>query len=425
MKTPRLLVSDAQGSIFDLPAYYMAGRSARDTVKVDPADLIPLPEGSQLFFLPGRKAVGYHAGSGKKTVIDDHFAVAAFVPPSYTHFLMAAYDMTADAPRLPLHSYTAVGWMNGKFYVPVFHVDRDVKQLPTSFDDREVALRVEEKIRQFPNNRLIAHHGRVCAVEYGCPNAKNFFLNRWEAPVAVASACNANCVGCISFQPKESVASPQQRLNFVPTEEEIVALAVPHLETADRAIVSFGQGCEGEPLLQGTLIEESIREIRRKTARGILHMNTNGSRPDVIERLFEAGLDSVRVSTNSAQETLYHRYYKPNNYRFEDVVESLMTARRMNKYASINYFVFPGITDSEKEADALMGLIEQTRINLIQWRNFNIDPEWYLGDVCYDYQSKAIGVKNLMQRIRERFPQVQFGYLNKCAEDIRSTVLTN
>lgn len=418
MKTPRLLVSNAQGNIFDLPNFLMAGRSAQDTVRIDPADLIELPEGSQLFYLPERKAIGFNAKSGRKTVINDHFAVAAFIPPSYTHYLMTAYEMTAKAPRLPLHSYTAVGWHNGKFYVPAVHIDKDIKQLPTSFDNHEVAARVEEKIKQFPHNRLITHHGRVCAIQYGCPNAKNFFLNRWEAPIAVASACNANCVGCISFQPKESVSSPQQRLDFLPTVDEIVEMAVPHLETAERAIVSFGQGCEGEPLLQGALIEKSICMIRKATSRGVLHINTNGSRPDLIERLFDAGLDSIRVSTNSAQAELYQRYYKPNNYRFEDIVASLMAARRMNKFASINYFVFPGITDSEKEADALLDLIGKTQVHLIQWRNFNIDPEWYLSDVCYDYNSKGLGVRNLMQRIREQFPEVQFGYLNKCAEDI-------
>ncbi|MBL7961056.1 radical SAM protein [bacterium] len=422
MKIPQLLVSDGQGNIFDLPNYRMAGRSARDTVEIDPSELIELPQGSQLFFLPGRKAVGYHSKTGRKTVIDDHFAVAAYIPPSYTHFLMAAYEMTPEAPRLPLHSYTAVGWLNEKFYVAAVHVDQDIKQLPTSFDDDDVKEKVNDAIRSFPGNRLIAHHGRVCAIEYGCPNAKNFFLNRWEAPIAVASACNANCIGCISFQPKESVSSPQQRLNFVPTVEEIVELAVPHLETAERAIISFGQGCEGEPLLQGALIEKSIREIRKQTARGILHINTNGSKPDVIERLFEAGLDSIRVSTNSAQAELYHRYYKPNNYRFEDIVASLMTARTAGKFASINYFVFPGITDSEKESDALLNLINRTQVHLIQWRNFNIDPEWYLTDVCYDYTSKPIGVHALMNKIHDQFPQVQFGYLNKCSDDIERIV---
>ncbi len=74
-------------------------------------------------------------------------------------------------------------------------------------------------------------------------------LGRWECPVPSSPACNANCIGCISFQPEEeTIISTQDRLRFKPTAEEIVEFTVPHLETAPYPIVSFGQGCEGEPL---------------------------------------------------------------------------------------------------------------------------------------------------------------------------------
>ncbi len=413
-----MLCSDDTGTIVDLPPWDMAGMSARTVQPVQTKELIELPEGSQLFYLPGRKAVGYSKKSGKKTVIDDRCAVAAYIPPSYTQFQLAAYEMTPASPRLPLLSYTAVGWLDGKFYVPAVHIDAHIKQMPTAFDENEVRKKVHEKISAHPHNRLMAHHGLKCALEYGCPNAKNFFLGRWEAPIAVASACNANCVACISFQPKESVPSPQNRLTFLPTVDEITEMAVPHLEAAHQAIVSFGQGCEGEPLLQGPLIEDAIRKIRKKTSRGIIHVNTNGSRPDVLERLFRAGLDSVRVSMNSAQAELYHRYYLPNNYGFDDVAASLMLARKLNKFSSINYFVFPGVTDSEREADALMKLIDRVQLNLIQWRNFSIDPEWYLTEIASDYHDEGIGVKNLMTKIKKKFPLVQYGYVNKDAAAI-------
>ncbi|MFM9005407.1 MAG: hypothetical protein ACKOSR_07880, partial [Flavobacteriales bacterium] len=70
---------------------------------------------------------------------------------------------------------------------------------------------------------------------------------------------------CISFQPEEhDLTSPQDRLTFIPTVDEIVEFTVPHLERAERPIVSFGQGCEGEPLLVWQLMRDSIIEIRRK-----------------------------------------------------------------------------------------------------------------------------------------------------------------
>ena len=418
LKTPNLLIGDSGGNLFDLPDYDMACMSARAIQRVRTEELIELPQGSQLYYLPGRKAVGYHRKTGKETALNDVFAVAAYIPPSYSHYALSAYEMTKASPRLPLFSYTAVGFLNGRYYVPAVHIDDAVKQLPTVFDTDEVEKKVRELTGKFPGNRLIAHHGSKCAIQYGCANAKNLFLNRWEAPIAVASACNANCVGCISFQPQDSVPPAQNRLDFVPTVGEMVELAVPHLETAENAIISFGQGCEGEPLLHGDLIARAIRAIRSKTSRGLLHINTNGSRPDTVEKLFEAGLDSIRVSMNSAQPELYHRYYKPNNYTFDDVVQSLILARKMNKFSSINYFVFPGITDSEREVDALIKLIEKTQLNLIQWRNLNIDPDWYLAEVCSDYFEPFIGVHNMMEKIRSIFPSVEFGYNNKSKEEI-------
>ena len=52
------------------------------------------------------------------------------------------------------------------------------------------------------------------------------------------------------------------------------------------------------------------------------------SRPEAIDRLFLAGLDSIRVSLNSAREELYRAYFRPRGYGFESIVESLRLARR-------------------------------------------------------------------------------------------------
>ena len=83
-------------------------------------------------------------------------------------------------------------------------------------------------------------------------------------------ACNANCIGCISFQPEEeTIVSTQDRLTFKPTAEEIIEFTVPHLETAPYPIVSFGQGCEGEPLLMWKTIREAslkYESIHKKEA---------------------------------------------------------------------------------------------------------------------------------------------------------------
>ena len=184
-------------------------------------------------------------------------------------------------------------------------------------------------------------------------------------------------------------------------------------------IISFGQGCEGEPLLMWETIKESIIEIRKHTNRGSININTNGSKPAAVDALCKAGLNSMRVSTNSAQKHIYEAYYIPNNYAFEDIIESLKVMRSYSGWTSINYFVFPGITDSEAEYEALRKLITDTNLNMIQWRNFNIDPDWYMGKIGMTDTGEMLGVKQMMDLIQEEFPNLKFGYFNPPMERIK------
>jgi molybdenum cofactor biosynthesis enzyme MoaA len=183
-------------------------------------------------------------------------------------------------------------------------------------------------------------------------------------------------------------------------------------------IVSFGQGCEGEPLLMWETIKDAIMEMRKHTKKGSININTNGSKPDAVKVLCEAGLNSIRVSMNSAQSHIYTAYYRPNNYVFEDLIESLRTVRRFGGWTSINYFVFPGMTDTVEEYEALRTLIIETGLCMIQWRNFNIDPDWYLGKIGVTETGEMLGMKQLMQLLKEEFPQLKFGYYNPPAERI-------
>jgi MoaA/NifB/PqqE/SkfB family radical SAM enzyme len=226
-------------------------------------------------------------------------------------------------------------------------------------------------------------------------------------------------LGCISFQPEsESITSAQDRLRFKPTAGEIVEYTVPHLESADFPIISFGQGCEGEPLLMWETIKESIIQIRKFTPKGSININTNGSMPKAVDELAKAGLNSIRVSTNSVQKWLYTAYYKPNNYEFEAIIESLKIMNEAGGWTSLNYFVFPGLTDSVEEYEALRIVIRETGLKMIQWRNFNIDPDWYMGTVGAAETGDILGVKQLMSLIKEEFPHIKYGYYNPPIERI-------
>jgi pyruvate-formate lyase-activating enzyme len=413
MTSPYLLYSNGEGEIFEDTSLYSVGRSGWDAMPVDVEDWIELPEGGSLYELPGRRGIGIDVTSGDMRICEKGWAVAAFIPPAHTAFYLAAYETLADAPTLPLFCYTAAGWLDEKFYVPAIRIERDIRQESSGYDEDKVTEGVNALTHAYPHNRLVKHLADNCALTYNCPAARNYFIGRWECPIPTSPACNANCIGCISFQPEEeSIVSPQDRLQFKPTAAEIVEFTVPHLETAQYPIVSYGQGCEGEPLLMWETIRESILEIRMHTSKGSININTNGSKPDAVEKLMQAGLNSIRVSLNSAQPDLYTKYYRPNNYEFKDIVESLKMVRKYNGWASINYFVFPGMTDSISEFDALCDLIRTTDLSMIQWRSFNIDPDWYLGRMGIGDTGECMGIKQMMELIHDEFPNVKFGYFN-------------
>jgi len=418
--SPYLLYSDGEGNIFEDDTLYAVGRAGWDAFPVEPDQWIELPQGGNLYELPGRRGIGIDVQTGEMRLCEKGWAVAAFIPPAYTGLFIAAYETMPDAPTLPLFCYTAVGWMNDKNYVPAVRIEKDIRQEAAGFDPEAIESGTVHLLKAYPDNRLVNHLMENCCMTYHCPAARNFSLGRWECPVPTSPACNANCIGCISFQPEEeTIVSTQDRLTFKPSAEEIVEFTVPHLLNAPFPIISFGQGCEGEPLLMWETIRQSIIEIRKHTDKGSININTNGSKPAAVEELCKAGLNSIRVSTNSAQKHIYEAYYRPNNYTFEDIVESLKVVRRFGGWSSINYFVFPGITDSEAEYEALRKLIAETQLNMIQWRNFNIDPDWYMGKIGMGETGDMLGVKQLMDLIQEEFPSVKFGYFNPPMERIK------
>ena len=417
--SPYLLYSDGKGNIFEDITLYATGRSGWDAFEVPSEDWIELPAGGSLYELPGRKAIGIDVKTGEMRLCNKGWAVAAFIPPAHTGLFLAAYETEPGAPLLPLFCYTAAGWNNDKFYVPTVRIEQDIRQEAAGYKDEVIHDGVKNIINAYPHNRLLKHLADNCCLTYHCPAARNFFSGRWECPVPTSPACNANCIGCISFQPQdETIVSTQDRLTFKPTAEEIVEFTVPHLETAPFPIVSFGQGCEGEPLLMWETIRESILEIRKHTSRGSLNINTNGSKPAAVRALCEAGLNSIRVSTNSARKDVYEKYYRPNNYIFEDIVESLKVVHHYGGWSSINYCVFPGMTDSVQEYEALRKLISDTGLSMIQWRNFNIDPDWYLGKTGVVETGEIMGIKQLMELIKEEFPNLKYGYFNPPKERI-------
>lgn len=379
---------------------------------LEPADLIPLPLDTTLSMLPNRLAVGMNALADRSVISSEHgWALAALLPIGFTRTRLPAYEKTAQTEPLPFFGYTAVAGWHGRLYAAAVQTDDPERWTPSNYDARKLERLVRERLLAEPENRVLQQHAH-CALDYHCPTASNIFLRRWEGAVAVSPGCNARCVGCISKQDEDNLVSPQDRLMFVPSEDEVVEVAVAHLERAPDAILSFGQGCEGEPLLQARLIERAIRTIRARTDRGTLNINTNASNPRALQRLYDAGLDSLRASTISARRETYDAYYRPIGYTFADVRRSLTLARDAGVYTSINLLSFPGYIDAEDEVEALVAFLRETGVRLVQMRTLNIDPEVFLPRVPQPH-GRPLGIPALLDTLRREVPGITIGNFSR------------
>ncbi len=106
-------------------------------------------------------------------------------------------------------------------------------------------------------------------------------------------------------------------------------------------------------------------------------------------------------------------------------------ARRHGVFVSLNLLYFPGITDTEAELEALARLVGENGVSMIQWRNLNIDPEWYWRIMTGLPEGVALsagngrglspagaegeasmGLASFMKRLRRLCPWLRYGYFN-------------
>jgi len=413
-----LLVADRQHRLIEVPDFAACGMAGSRKFVLRDIDLIRLPKQNTIFYLPQRSPLGYSLVRHAYEKLTDAVPVAALLPPGYTQLYTTGYEEEDNAPLLPLYTYAPVVRFKGCLCAAALRVDRRRVHDITAVSRARLTRSVQRFRRT--KNRLIRHLAH-CSLNSHCPNAINFFLGRYECPLPVSPTCNARCLGCISSQPIGGPPASQQRLSFVPTPEEIAEVALSHIARVPRAIVSFGQGCEGEPLLQARCIQQAITLIRQHTRSATIHMNTNAGKPQAIEMLCGAGLNSIRVSLNSAQPKYYRRYFRPQGYDWEDVMASLRLAKQRGAFVSLNYLVMPGFTDDEKECRMLLDLIRRTRIDMIQWRNLNCDPQWFFRTMRIPPSRQLLGMRTVMERVRRKFPRVRQGYFNiPVASSVRS-----
>ncbi len=414
------VVAAQNSEIFDLEGYGAVGMSGTSPVVLTNDKTITMPHGSELMMLPHRRPIVYNIALDKFEIIEYNpfdpqekiFPVAVFNSPGYVNQHFCAYDDQDIKVFLPLFSYGAVGFGKNNFKSSAILVDSEPRQDLRQMPHKGVVKGVKKMQVKYPANRLMRHL-ETCALKYGCPAGKNFFLQRYEAPLPTSTTCNANCLGCISLQTKDNLCACQDRISFLPSSQEIAQISLEHIFHVKNSVVSFGQGCEGEPLTAFKVIEPAIKLIREKSNNGTINLNTNASLPQYVEKLCLAGLDSMRVSMNSVQENCYNVYFRPKSYRFSDVLKSIETAKKHGKFVAVNYLNCPGFTDSKKEFQALKNFITTYQIDMIQWRNLNFDPNKYFEMMSkIEDLGKPLGMQNIMDQLKSLYPKLIHGYFN-------------
>jgi pyruvate-formate lyase-activating enzyme len=399
----RLVYADAGGRFYDHPALAAVGRTGDRFVEITPSEMIPLPRGASLVLIPAGSPVGLDR-RGNFVLVERvrgkaAFAVAALLPQGYTRTLLPAYRRPAGEKPLPLLGYTAVAWHKGGLWVAARQTDDPYRWDPVHFNTPELDALITARLRRHPGNPVLAGLAR-CAREYSCFTAQNIFYRRWEGGLPVSPRCNARCLGCISRQPPECCPSPQERIPSAPPLEAVVEVMEEHLRRAPGAIISFGQGCEGEPLLAAGIIAAATSRVRRRVSRGTININTNAGHTAGMEEVIAAGVDSIRVSLISARPGIYRAYHRPRGYDLGDVRRSILLARRSGVFVSLNLLVLPGLTDREEEMEALLTFVEETGVQMVQLRNLNIDPD-YLFNHLPPARGEPAGIGELVNRLQK------------------------
>lgn len=410
----RLLFSRSCGEWLDFSPLRMLGRLGCELVVPEDSELMPMPKVATLTLMPGRHCIGMDENgeivslskNPYNTEEDEEiFAVAALLPQGFTRTLLPA--VTDNGPTLPILGYTAVGVADdGTLMVAAMQTDEDYRWNPEYYNTEDLESKVEMRLKEFPENKMIKQLAR-CSLEYGCFTAQNIMYRRYEGGLPVSPVCNARCIGCLSLQECDDCESPQQRIKTSPAAEDVIEVATAHLKTAEYPIVSFGQGCEGEPCLQGNLISEIIKGVRRITDRGTINMNTNAGSYENMVKIIDAGIDSLRVSMISTVPQNYAKYHRPVNYGFEDVEKAVAYAKANGVKVAVNYLAYPGFNDRLSELESMVDFCLKYQIDQIQIRNLNIDPK--IMTELYGEDEQGLGVPQMIEILRENLPDTVIG----------------
>ena len=403
------LYANEKGEVLEHPRFGMLGRTGMEWVEPEREEMIPLPQGASLVSIPGHIPVAFDNDQVKTfrsaPKCQTAQAVAVLLPQGFTRTLLPAYVSPKNLHDIPLLGYAAGGFKNDKIWVAAVQSDEHRKWHPCYYNTAGLSGRINRMVKKYPDNRIVRQLAN-CSLQYSCYTAQNIFYGRWEGGIPTMTACNADCIGCIS-ESHIAVDSPQQRLEFQPSIQEISQLGMEHLTHAREGIISFGQGCEGEPSLNADILAQAITNIREQCEQGTININSNAGYTEGINKLCRSGLDAMRVTIFSCQEENYNCYHRPRNYQLEDVANSIKHAKDQGVRVSLNLLTFPGFTDREEELEALLAFVQKNSVDMIQLRNLNIDADLLFQHIPAG--GEILGINNFIHLLHQELPSLEIG----------------
>ena len=325
MPSFKLLLSDPAGTVLEHPTLLAAVRS--DEHVLPPRGRpIALPSGAKLAHLPGRRPVGLNPKTGALELVREFTidgktfapnAVGAVLPPGYTRTYLpgGGEGRRAGAAAVGVHR----GGVGAEGAGGLGAAHRSPHALgPVALQRPRGEGPGEGAPRALPRQPGARSSSRCARSSTGASPARTSSTASDEGGIPASVMCNAQCVGCISRAARRRAARDPR----------------PHERRAGRRGDGGRRGVapgarhgphhgELRPGLRGRAahplaLDREGHSASRASARrrAAININTNGSLPHGLRALFDAGLDAVRVSLNSAHPELYAAYYQPKGYGF-------------------------------------------------------------------------------------------------------------
>ena len=289
-RTPALLFADPSGRCYEHPRLLATVRSGRRGCSLPPEPGVPLPEGGRLCTCPAAGRWGWtrrpaswcscpRSQVGRRRFVPD--AVGALAPARLDADLPPRRGAQADGAGASAVGVHRGGWVGRGRPGRLGAAHRPAHALgPGALLHAGARRRGCEARARRTRRTGCCGSSRPARWSIAASPRRTSSTAGTRGRIPVSTMCNAALRG-LHLRPARGRARRRRTSGWTtdPRAEEMarVARGPPAARAGPRAMVSFGQGCEGEPLTRWRVIAEAIRlHPRAQTAGARCNINTNG-----------------------------------------------------------------------------------------------------------------------------------------------------